>query len=98
MVIRRNGMIRIVKKLDAVKYAEVIQALLRKRMPSCGRTTTYNKEITTWCSIKIRDDSVGMYYISYTSNNDGITVNISMWKRDKSLEGKGYSHIKFIIQ
>lgn len=99
IAIRRNGMIRIVKNIDTEKYNNIIQLLLKKRTITCGRTTAFNGEITTWCTVCLRDDHVGLYYLDYRSDNKGITIRLNIWRKRDSLgkEPNRFVQTEFII-
>jgi hypothetical protein len=88
IAIRRNGAIRIVKKLDADKYKEVMLRLIRNRRPTTigvARATIHRGEITTWCTARLRDDLVGLHYLDCRSDNRGITYKFTIWRRRDSL-------------
>ena len=99
IVIRSGGIIRIVKKTDTEKYKNIIQLLLKKRIIACGRTTSFNGEITTWCTVCLRDDLVGLYYLDYRSDNMGITIKLNIWRKRDSLgsEPNKFTQTEFII-
>jgi len=99
IAIRRNGMIRIVKKIDTEKYKNIIQRLMKRPPVSCSRTTTFNGETTTWCNVCVRDDLVGLHYLDCRSDNKGITIRLSMWRKRYSLgkEPNKFTQTEFII-
>jgi len=102
IAIRSDGIIHIVKKIDTEKYKNIIQRLIRRRLPTISGltgTTIHNGETTTWCTVRLRDDLVGLYYLDCRSDNKGITTKLNIWRRRDSLgtESSKFTQTEFII-
>uniref|UniRef100_A0A6C0DQM5 Uncharacterized protein n=1 Tax=viral metagenome TaxID=1070528 RepID=A0A6C0DQM5_9ZZZZ len=78
-IVVRNGIIKIINKLDKQLYSESFNVLIKKPLPILGRTNRIMNKIYTWCTVKLRLDRHGEHYIDYSSGPTGVKCTLTFW-------------------
>lgn len=95
----RRGNIKFIHELDKQLYSESYKLLMKKPLPTLGRTTKNKNKTYTWCNVKLRLDSYGEHYIDYSSGPGGVTCTLAFWggtNDDSKINGvRRYERTKF---
>jgi len=75
----RRGKIYFIHRLNKILYGDIERLLLKRPLPIEGRTTHHNNIVQTWCTVHLRDDSIGNYYMNRSSRGDEVIVTLCMW-------------------
>ena len=82
IVLRKgDGNLIFINKINKELYKESYAALLKKHLIKEGRTTVYNNEKYTWCSVRLWNYNKPYLnpYISYSSKNYEFIFKFNMW-------------------
>lgn len=93
IVIRKRNL-HIIHKINKELYKDAYDVLLKKSLVKEGRTTVYNDEKQTWCSVRLWNYKKPYLnaYISYSSSNSGCLFKFDIWAK-----GGLYRETKFIM-
>jgi|UniRef100_A0A6C0DBA6 hypothetical protein len=84
IVLRKgDGNLIFINKINKELYKDSYSSLLKKPLVKEGRTTTYNNEKYTWCSVRLWNYK-NQYlnpYISYSSKNNEYIFKFNVWAK-----------------
>ena len=80
-IVLRKGNLIFIHKINKELYKDSYSSLLKKRLIKEGRTTTYNNEKYTWCTVRLWNCKKPYLnpYISYRSKNNEFIFKFNMW-------------------
>jgi hypothetical protein len=83
-IVVRRGNIHFINKINQDLYKESYNLLLKRPKIAEGRTTVYNNEKSTWCTVALRNYKTPHLnpYISYSSNKTKFEFSFDMWAKN----------------
>jgi hypothetical protein len=83
-IVVRKGNLHIIHKINKELYKTAYDVLLKKPLRIDGRTTVYNNEVYTWCSVRLWNYKHPFLqpYISYSSKKNEYIFKFNVWAKD----------------
>ena len=80
IVIRKRNL-HIIHKINKELYKDAYDVLLKKSLVTESRTTQYNGDIYTWCTVRLWNYKNPYLnpYISYSLKNNELTFRLNIW-------------------
>jgi hypothetical protein len=80
-IVIRKGNLHIIHKINKELYKDAYDVLLKKSLVTESRTTHYNGEKQTWCTVRLWNYKKPYLnpYISYIFKNNELTFRLNIW-------------------